>query len=105
MDVWADAVLAVVIDAAVATPSEPGRVRRCTLDDLAAGPDGLSSHGVDLRSAHALGRALGRVPDALVIFTVDVTDTAHGVGLSPQVARAVPEVVRLAAREIELARV
>jgi hydrogenase maturation protease len=43
---------------------------------------GLSSHGVDIGRAHALGRALVRVPDALVVFTIEVADTDHGIGLT-----------------------
>ncbi len=100
LEAWSGAELAVVIDAAITTPSIPGRVRRCTLDDLATAPDGLSSHSIDIGRTRALGQALGRVPDALVVFSVDVADIGHGVGLTPQVARAVPEVVRLAAAEI-----
>ncbi len=100
LEAWSGAALAIVIDAAVTTPPVPGRIRRCTLDDLAAAGEGLSSHHVDIGGAHALGQALGRLPDALVVFAVDVADTGHGVGLTPQVARAVPEVVRMAVAEI-----
>ncbi|MFZ1176082.1 MAG: hydrogenase maturation protease [Mycobacterium sp.] len=100
LEAWSGAALAMVIDAAVAAPSVPGRVRRCGLSDFAAAPEGLSSHSVDVRGAHALGQALGRVPDALVVFTVEVADTGHGIGLTPQVARAAPEVVRLVVDEI-----
>jgi hydrogenase maturation protease len=100
LEAWSGARLAVVIDAAVATPSMPGRVRRCTLGDAVTAAEGLSSHGVDICHTHALGQALGRVPDALVVFTIEVTDTGHGIGLTPQVAAAVPEVVGMAVAEI-----
>src|ERR1700757_3061700 len=100
LEVWSGARLAVVIDAAVATPSVPGRVRRCTLGDVVAAPEGLSSHGVDIGRTHALGQVLGRVPDALVVFTIEVADTSHGIGLTPKVAAAVPEVVEMAVAEL-----
>jgi hydrogenase maturation protease len=100
LEAWSDAGLAIVIDAAVGTPPAPGRVRRCGLDDVVAAGAGLSSHSVDIGRTHALGQALGRVPDELVLFTIDVADTGHGLGLSPRVARAVPEVVRMAVAEI-----
>lgn len=103
LEAWSGAALAIVIDAAVAIPSVPGRVRRCTLGDLAAGREGWSSHSVDVCGAHALGQELGRVPGVLVVFTVEVADTGHGVGLTPQVACAVPEVVRMAVAEINRA--
>lgn len=100
LEAWSPAALAMVIDAAVATPAVPGRVRRCAPGDFVAACEGLSSHRVDIRGTHALGQALGRVPDALVVFTVEVADTGHGIGLTPQVARAVPELVQLAVAEI-----
>jgi hydrogenase maturation protease len=100
LEAWSDARLAVVIDAAVATPSAPGRVRRCTLGDVLSPPGGLSSHGVDIGRAHELGQVLGRVPDALVVFSIEVADTSDGTGLTPEVAAAVPEVVDMAVAEL-----
>jgi hydrogenase maturation protease len=99
LEAWSDARLAIVIDAAVGTPPTPGRVRRCGLSEVVAA-DGLSSHSVDIGRTHALGEALGRVPDELVLFTIEVADTGHGIGLTPLVARAVPEVVAMALAEI-----
>jgi hydrogenase maturation protease len=99
LEAWSGAGLAVVIDGAVGTPPTPGRVRRCGLSDVVA-CDGLSSHSVDIGRTHALGEALGRVPGELVLFTVEVADTGYGTGLTPRVARAVPEVVGMAAAEI-----
>jgi hydrogenase maturation protease len=99
LEAWSCATLAMVIDGAVGTPPTPGRVRRCGLSDVSA-DDGLSSHSIDIGRTHELGQALGRVPDELLLFTVEVADTGHGVGLTPRVARAVPEVVGMAAAEI-----
>lgn len=95
MEAWSGARLAVVIDGAVGSSPAPGRVRRCSLSEVAAG-GGLSSHSVDLVRTHALGEALGRLPAQLVLLTVDVADTGHGAGLTPAVERAVPEVVGMA---------
>lgn len=100
LEEWTDAGLAVIVDAAIADPSTPGRIRRCELHDVPAQLEGLSSHGIGIARTHALGRALGRVPARLAVFTVEVEDTGHGTGLSPRVARAVPEVVRVVAAEI-----
>ncbi len=99
IEAWSGARLAVVIDGAVRTPPTPGRVRRCDLSEVAVG-EGLSSHGVDIARTHALGEALGRVPESLVVFTIEVADTSHGIGLTPQVAAAVPQVVGMAVAEI-----
>ena len=100
LEAWSGARLAVVIDAAVATPSAPGRVRRCHLGDVLAAPGGLSSHGIDIGRTHELGQVLGRLPDALVVFTIEVADTSWGIGLTPEVAAAVPEVVDMVATEL-----
>jgi hydrogenase maturation protease len=100
LEAWSGAELAVVIDAVVAIPPTPGRVRRCSLSDVEAAAGGLSSHSIDIGRTHALGQALGRVPDALVVYTVEVTDTSHGIGLTPGVAASVPELVGAVAAEI-----
>src|ERR1700757_3848764 len=100
LEAWSGARLAVVIDAAVGTPPVPGRIRRCALTDVVAASNGLSSHSVDMGRTHALGQALGRVPNALVVFTIEVADTGHGTGLTPQVEGAVPDVVGMAVAEI-----
>ncbi|MBS4729317.1 hydrogenase maturation protease [Mycobacterium sp. SM1] len=99
LDAWSGAELAVVIDAAVASPPAPGRIRRDAVTALAAtGP--VSTHGLDVAGAYALGRALGRTPGRLVLFTVEAADSGHGVGLTPLVAAAVPEAVGAVVAEI-----
>jgi hydrogenase maturation protease len=104
LQAWSGARLAIVIDAAVATPSLPGRIRRCTLRDVDDAPEGLSSHGLDIGRTHALGQVLGRVPDALVVFGIEVADTSHGIGLTARVAAAVPDVVDMAVADINRIR-
>ena len=91
LDAWEGAALAVLIDAVAG--DRPGRVRTCSLADLAeAAP--VSSHDLGLRQAYELGRALGRAPESVVVVTVDIADTGHGQGLSPAVAAALPHAVR-----------
>jgi hydrogenase maturation protease len=92
LDVWAGAALAVIIDAGVAEESAPGRIRRYANNDW-TGSAALSSHGLGVAEMLELGRALQRVPARVVVFTIDAADTGHGVGLTPAVAAAVPEVV------------
>jgi hypothetical protein len=57
----------------------PGQIRRCRVAELAE-PAALSSHALSLVQAFDLGQALGRLPEHLVLFMVDVTDTGDGVG-------------------------
>ncbi|OBH60315.1 hydrogenase maturation protease [Mycobacterium sp. E2479] len=103
IEAWTGAKRVVIIDAAIANPCTPGRIRRRELTDVAIQSDGLHSHSVDVGRAHALGKALGRVPGEVKIFTIEVLDTDHGIGLSPQVAGAVPKVVDMVVAEIDRA--
>ncbi|OBF09758.1 peptidase M52 [Mycobacterium sp. ACS4054] len=100
LEAWTGAGLAVIVDAAIATPANPGRIHRYQLDEVPDQPEGLSSHSVDIGDTHALARVLGRVPGAVVVFAVEAADTGAGDGLTPTVARAVPLVIDMVAAEI-----
>ncbi|MEI6253765.1 MAG: hydrogenase maturation protease [Mycobacteriaceae bacterium] len=95
LDAWDGAALAVLVDAVVG--DEPGRVRRCSLDDLADAVQ-VSSHDLSVRQAYDLSRVLGRAPQSVVVVTVDAADTGHGQGLSPAVASALPHAVEAVLR-------
>ena len=99
LDAWTDARLAVVVDAAVATPSVPGRIHRCTIDQL-HGSSAVSSHGMDIATMLALGEALDRMPADMVLFAIEVTETGYGVGLCSRVAAAIPHAVAAVMSEI-----
>ena len=89
LDSWAGARLAVVVDAAMGDSSDPGRIRRWVPGDEAdAGV--VSSHAMGLPQAYALGEALGRIPDRLVVFSIDIADACYGLGYTSAVAAAVP---------------
>jgi hydrogenase maturation protease len=90
---WQDADVAVVVDAVVCEPSMPGRIHRATVDDLPPARGGASSHGLGIPDAVALARAVGRMPRRLVVYAVEAADVGLGVGLTPEVAAAVPRVV------------
>ncbi|HYB35836.1 MAG TPA: hydrogenase maturation protease [Mycobacterium sp.] len=99
VDAWSGVSLAVVVDAGITSPPTPGRIHRGGAGDVTAA-GGVSTHGLDIAEAFALSQALGREPDRLVIFAVEAADTGYGIGLTPQVAAAVPEVVAAAVAEI-----
>jgi hydrogenase maturation protease len=92
LDAWSGADRAVVVDAAMGEGLTPGRIRRWTPGDV-EGPAVVSSHALGLPQTYALGQALGQIPDELVVFTVETADVDHGLGLTPAVAAAVPELV------------
>ena len=99
LDAWANARLAVVVDAAMVNGGEPGRIRRWTPDE-AAPMNVVTSHTMGLPQAYALGEALGQIPDRLVILSIDIADADYGVGLTPSVAAAVPGVVEAVLAEL-----
>ncbi|OBH12154.1 hydrogenase maturation protease [Mycobacterium sp. E1747] len=100
IEAWTGVGLAVIIDAAIADPADPGRIHRYDVDGVPPQAEGLSSHHIDIGRTHALARALERVPGAIVVFAVEAADTGAGAGLTPRVAPAVPVVVRMVAAEI-----
>ena len=85
-----------MVDAVAAPGVPPGTI----LDDLAEGLPmraaawgGASSHGLGLLSALALARELGRLPARLKLVGIVGSDFSMGEGLSPDVARAVVDLV------------
>lgn len=99
IDAWAGASLAIVVDAAVTSTPVPGRIHRCTGAQVSSAPT-MSSHGMSLPAVLALGEALDRVPQTLVLFAVEAADTGYGEGLTPDVAAAVPCAAAAVAEEI-----
>ncbi len=93
LDVWADVELAIVVDAVLCEPCTPGRIWRTTVDALRGVTRAASSHALGIPDALPLGRALGRVPDELVVIAVEAACLDLGVGMSEPVAAAVPRVV------------
>lgn len=103
LDLWRDAPLAIVIDAA-ASGALPGTVHHV---DAMAGPLGrpvprTSSHAFGLPDVIELGRALDRMPQRLVVIGIEVERVSSGAGMSPAVWGGVLQAVRLV--EAELAR-
>jgi hydrogenase maturation protease len=99
LDAWSGAQRVIVVDAVTGADATPGRIRRWTAADLQA-TKVVSSHALGLAQTCALGQALSQMPDELVVFTVDVVDTNHGLGLTPAVAAAVPNLVELVLAEL-----
>jgi hydrogenase maturation protease len=92
LDLWAGTAMAVVVDAVYPGTGMPGTVHRHTLPP--PGPSGAGhSHAMDFGDTVALAAALDRLPAVLLLFAVEAADVSLGVGLSPEVAAAVPVVV------------
>lgn len=108
VEAWDNAEVVVLVDA-VRSGAAPGSCHRLVLErGQDAGALGqhaapTSSHGAGVAEAWALGTALGRTPDRLVVLGVEGACFAPGHGLSDAVARAVPATAEAVHREIRAA--
>lgn len=103
LDRWAAVRVACVIDA-VAPGGHPGRVYRWEgkLPPAGRGAGGMSAHVLSLEQAVELGRALGQLPQRLVVFGVEAVQVEVGRGLSPEVEGALPEVIARVGDELRV---
>jgi hydrogenase maturation protease len=101
MAAWKGADLVIVIDA-VDSGGQPGTVCRldARLQQSVAAPPTCSTHAISLMEAIQLARALGELPPRLIVYGVQGKNFELGVGLSAEVAKAVPEVTKLVLQEV-----
>jgi len=94
--------VAILIDAA-RSGQRPGTIHRL---DASTRPIGVgmfpsSSHALGVSEALELARVLGVLPKAVIVYGIEVGHTEAGQPLSPQVAKALDEVVGLVIQECE----
>jgi hydrogenase maturation protease len=104
VEAWAGAELAVVVDA-LRSGATPGTVRAVEIRPDARhrtrARGGLaSSHGAGVEEALALGRAIERLPDRLVLVGIEGHDFREGQGLSAPVAACVEAAADRVAAEV-----
>ena len=94
LDAWQDADVALVVDAA-ASDAPPGTVHRfdASGEGVPAHVFRSSTHAFGVGDAVELARALGRLPERVVVYGVEGADFTAGSGLSTHVAAAVGRVV------------
>jgi hydrogenase maturation protease len=100
LEAWADADLAVVVDAAVRKPSTPGRIHRYPAGLPTDAPVAGNSHGMGVSEAVRLATVLNRAPRRLVVLAVEVADVSVGHGLSTAVEAAIPMLTKSILYEI-----
>jgi hydrogenase maturation protease len=88
LDLWAEAELAIVLDA-VRSGAPPGTIHRLDASALPAGLRSASTHALGLADAVELARALDRLPARLELYGIEGAHFEPGEGLTPTVARAV----------------
>ena len=99
LETWRDAGLAIIVDAVV-SGGVAGSIKR--IDGMQGFPSAwrsASTHLVGLAEAIDLGDAVGVLPEAMVIFGIEIDRVGPGVGLSSAIDQAVDEV---AANVVEL---
>ncbi|HEX6195295.1 MAG TPA: hydrogenase maturation protease [Jiangellaceae bacterium] len=104
IDLWAEAEVAVLVDAVRNDPASPGRIHELLIDVPASANGAASSHGLGLGDAVELAMSLGRMPRRLVVFAVEGADFTSGLGLSPNVSVAVEQVADLVVHEVRAAQ-
>jgi hydrogenase maturation protease len=105
LEAWSGVDLAILIDAVLCEPSDPGRIWRSTMDNLHGVTHSASSHTLGVPEALLLGRALDRIPRKLIVVAVEAADLDLGLGLSAPVAAAVPRVVKTVLDELAAAKI
>ena len=105
VEAWDNADLVVLVDA-VRSGAPPGTAHRLVIergappDDLGIPNVATSSHSAGVAEAWALGSALDRTPERLVVLGVEGSEFGPGYRLSDEVARAVPRTARAVHDEI-----
>ena len=94
LDAWEGADLALLVDA-VSSGAEPGTVHRldATVEPVPATVFRGSTHAFGVAEVVELGRALGRLPDRLLVFGIEGAAFNAGDELTAAVAAAVEPLV------------
>lgn len=100
IDLWTGAELAIVVDAVVTDAHRIGKVHQLSLDSRNQPAGAVSSHGLQLGEAVELARALGRLPDRLEFYAIEIADADYGAGLSPAVRRSAMRVAERIIAEV-----
>jgi len=101
MAAWEGASSVILVDAC-RSGAPAGAIRRidAASQPVPADPPGCSTHGFGLAAAINLARAMGTLPERVVVYAVEAETLDHGAPLSPAVEAAVAEVVSRVADEI-----
>ena len=101
IDRWKDAEAVILIDAAH-SGARPGTVHRLDghSEPIPSGFFRCSTHAFGVGEAVELARALGRLPRCLVVYGIEGKTFETGLGLSPEIQKAVQQVVECVLREL-----
>ncbi len=100
---WQESAAVILIDA-VRGGGRPGGIYRFPVHEKPLPADlftATSTHAWGVAQAVALGQVLKELPPHLVVYGIEGRDFGLGREVSPEVARAVPEVARRIRQEIQ----
>lgn len=102
IDAW-DGFAAVILVDAMRSGATAGAVRRvdAATSSVPAYFSHRSTHAIGVLDAVEMARAMGRLPERVVLVGVEGARFAAGAGLSPEVERVVPEAVEAVRREAQ----
>jgi len=100
IEAWSGARLAVVVDAVLCEPPNPGRIHRTSLEAMPSGAGIASTHGLGIPDAMRLAEVLDRAPQRLVVYAVEAADLGFGVGLSPALDGVIPKLASAILTEV-----
>ena len=103
MGLWAGFDDVVLVDACRGA-GPPGSVHRIgpRETDRVASLRHASTHSLGVAAAIGLARALGTLPENLLIYAIEARECGDGAGLSPEVERAVHELAERLGRDAPL---
>jgi hydrogenase maturation protease len=101
LDLWEGRGRVYLVDA-IRSEGVPGSWRRILVqgEPLPSSLAGTSTHGLSVASAVALGQALGRMPEELVVYGIEAARFDPGAELSPEVRAGVESVAHELAKEL-----
>lgn len=102
LDIWEEAKGVIIVDAV--RSGEPAGTIHCFDASLLPPREymPLSSHGINVIDAIALGRLMDRIPSELRIVGVEILSSEpYHEGLTPQVSKAIPQAIQQLLLEIE----
>jgi hydrogenase maturation protease len=102
IDAWQGAWAAAIVDA-VSSGAEPGTLHRfdASAEPVPAQAFRSSTHAFGIGEAIELARALGRLPERVVVHGVEGAEFRSGEGLTPAVEGALGEVVDAVLADVE----
>ena len=100
METWSQASRVIIIDA-ISSGAQPGTIHRfdALTQPLPTSYSFSSTHAFGVAEAIQLARTLGQLPASLIVYGIEGKHFVAGTELSPEVERAVQEVVEQVKRE------